>query len=136
MKRDLSPQATILEPLYLEYPEATGFAAEQLDQLKADRDQVDLYLITGNAYPQYPGCLIGEMFLRPVAMIGGYVNWEMSARLRSKGLEGYSPADMGELNELISNNPGQKILPEHPDPDRLGRPVQQPPGPERLYGPG
>ncbi|MFC1537458.1 hypothetical protein ACFL4P_01375 [Gemmatimonadota bacterium] len=101
LRKNLGRGATLLEPLYIEYPEATGFGEEELNRLKDDHEQVDLYYIKGNVYPQHPGSLIGEKYLKPAAMIGGYVNWDLSARLRSKGLEGYAPADFNELNGLI-----------------------------------
>lgn len=102
LQSKLSGEARLLDPLYMEYPEETGFGPDQLDQLKKGSEEVDLYLVRGNTYPQYPGSLIGEIYLKPVAMLGGYVNWDLSARLRSKGLEGYAPADLDELNMLIS----------------------------------
>lgn len=110
LKDNLSQDANLLEPLYIEYPEATGFGEKQLIQMKDDCEKVDLYLASGNVYPQYPGSLIGERYKKPVAMISGYVNWELSARLRSKGLEGYSPADFGELNDLISVLRARKVF--------------------------
>ncbi len=102
LKKELGPEARLLDPVYQEYPEAGGFGEQQLAALIADHEEVDLYLIQGNTYPQWPGALIGERYLKPVAMLGGYVNWDLSARLRSKALEGYAPADMAELNELIA----------------------------------
>ncbi|HUU28839.1 MAG TPA: hypothetical protein VM123_13595 [archaeon] len=110
LEQHVSQDARILEPVYIEYPEATGFGEKQLVQLRADNEKVDLYLISGNVYPQYPGSLIGERYKKPVAMITNYVNWELSARLRSKGLEGYAPADHDELNDLISILRARKVF--------------------------
>jgi len=109
-KKNLSKDARILEPVYIEYSEAIGYGENQLSRLKADAKEVDLYFTRGNVYPQYPASLIGERYKKPVAMIGGYVNWDMSARLNSKGLEGYSVADYSELNRLIAVLRARKIF--------------------------
>lgn len=110
IKKNLSKDAMMLEPIYIEYPEAIGYGENQLSRLKADAKEVDLYFARGNVYPQYPASLIGERYKKPVAMIGGYVNWDMSARLNSKGLEGYSVADFEELNKLIAVLRARKIF--------------------------
>ena len=110
IKENLSEDTKLLEPIYIEYPEALGYGENQLSRLKTDAKEVDLYLTRGNVYPQYPASLIGERYKKPVAMIGGYVNWDMSARLNSKGLEGYSVEDFEELNKLIAVLRARKIF--------------------------
>jgi len=109
-KESLSKDVKMLEPVYTEYPEATGFGEKQLRELEGDNEEVDLYLSSGNVYPQYPGSLIGEKYKKPVAIISGYVNWDLSARLRSKGLEGFAPSNIEELNNIISILRARKIF--------------------------
>ena len=62
-KNNLSKDVKILKPVYIEYSEAAGFGDKQLKKLETDYEEVDLYLASGNVYPQYPGSLIGERFV-------------------------------------------------------------------------
>jgi len=110
LKRHLSSDAEILDPAYLEFSEADGYGENQLRQLKADAHTVDVYFASGNVYPQYAGSLIGERYRKPVLMLGRYVPWDMSARLRSKGLEGYALADFDEVNELMTVLRARKVF--------------------------
>ncbi|MBC8869021.1 MAG: hypothetical protein H8E44_06365 [Planctomycetes bacterium] len=102
LKRNLSSDVEILDPAYIEYSESEGYGEKQFRQLEADAHSVDAYFAAGNIYPQYAGSLIGERYKKPILMLGGYVPWDMSARLRSKGLEGYALADLNEAKELLT----------------------------------
>ena len=110
LKEALSRDAELLTPVYIEFSESSGFGEREFSQLEADHEEVDLYYAGGNVYPQFAASLIGERYRKPVAMIGEYVPWDMSARLRSKGLEGYALSDFDELNRLISLLRARKIF--------------------------
>ncbi len=87
----------ILEPVYLEFPEFVSITQKDLVKLEADKGDVDLYVVIGTNLNQYLGCRIGEIYKKPV--LSGS---EVSAYLRSKGLEGYAGTDCGGPNKLIS----------------------------------
>ena len=110
LREVISPDAELLTPVYIEFSESGGFGEKEFSQLEADHEAVDLYYAGGNVYPQFAASLIGERYRKPVAMIGDYVPWDMSARLRSKGLEGYALSDYDELNRLISLLRARKIF--------------------------
>ena len=110
LRQVICPDAEVLTPVYVEFSESGGFGERELSQLEADHEAVDLYYAGGNVYPQYAASLIGERYRKPVAMIGEYVPWDMSARLRSKGLEGYALSDLDEMNRLISLLRARKIF--------------------------
>lgn len=112
LKSSLTQDVKLLDSVYIEYREGYqfGFGERELRELDADKEEVDLYLASGNVYPQYPACLIGERYKKPVAMTGSLVNNDMSALLRSKGLEGYAPYRMDDLNKLISILRARKVF--------------------------
>jgi len=110
MRSKLSEDAEILEPLYNEFSEAGGFGEAELRMLDRDAQSVDAYFASGNVYPQYAAALVGERYKRPVVMIGQYVPWDMSARLRSKDLEGYALEDYSEFNNLITILRARKVF--------------------------
>jgi hypothetical protein len=112
MKQNLSADAEMLDPLYNEFTEAGGFGENELRMLESDAPQVDLFFASGNVYPQYAASLVGERYEKPVVMIGRYVPWDMSARLGSKGLEGYALDSFDEVNELITVLRARKVFQE------------------------
>lgn len=110
LRSNVLEDVEILEPLYNEFSEAGGFGENELKRLEPDAHKVDVYFASGNVYPQYAASLVGERYKKPVIMIGRYVPWDMSARLRSKGLEGYALDDFGEVRELIPVLRARKIF--------------------------
>lgn len=98
IRKNLTPEAKILEPTYIEYGEDFAVKETELKKLEIDLQDVDLFLVA------YGWRVSGiERYKKPVAMMGpGVVNVDMAAHLRSRGFEGYAPIDYNELNELIS----------------------------------
>lgn len=96
-KSDLSQDANMLEPVYLEFPEFVKIRRNDLRKFEADKEEVDLYVVTGTNLQQYLASKIGDIYKKPVAN-----GRDTVAYLRSKGLEGYVPGDYGGLNNLIS----------------------------------
>ncbi|MCD6290638.1 MAG: hypothetical protein J7M34_09060 [Anaerolineae bacterium] len=96
LEANLSPEAELLEPVYIEYDESFTVKDSEFAKLEPDLHAVDLFLISYRV----PGI---ERYGKPIAMMGcGVTNVDIAAYLRSQGLEGYAPIDYGELNELIS----------------------------------
>lgn len=86
----------ILEPVYIEYYEDFIVKESEFKKLENDLEKVDLFLLGGRV----PGI---ERYKKPVAMIGkGVTNVDVSAYMRSRGLEGYAIFDFDELDDLIS----------------------------------
>lgn len=97
----LSEDVRLLEPVKLEWGEDFHLPESELHKLEEDASQADLFLVAGGL-SQYPAIAIGRRFGKPVAMVGAVVTVDVSAYLRSRGLEGYAPLDFDELNRLIS----------------------------------
>jgi len=96
IKENISPEAKILKPVYIEYDESFVVKEEEFKKLEVDLNDVDLFLLSYRV----PGI---EFYKKPIAMIGkGVTNVDVAAYLRSRGIEGYAPLDYNELNELIS----------------------------------
>lgn len=96
VKENISPEANILKPIYVEYDESFIVKEEEFKKLEEDINDVDLFLLSYRV----PGI---ERYRKPIAMIGkGVTNVDVAAYLRSRGIEGYAPLDYNELNELIS----------------------------------
>lgn len=96
-RKNLTPEAKILESTYIEFGEDFAVKETELKKLEIDLQDVDLFLIAG--WWRVPGI---ERYKKPVAMLHDIVNVDVSAYLRSRGFEGYAPIDYNELNELIS----------------------------------
>jgi len=85
----------LLKPVYIEYFEDFIVKESEFRKLENDLEKVDLFLL-GYRVP----CI--ERYKKPVAMIGkGVSNVDVSAYVRSRGLEGYAIFDFDELNDLI-----------------------------------
>lgn len=96
IKKNISSEAKILKPTYIEYDESFVVKEEEFKKLEDDLNNVDLFLLSYRV----PGI---ERYKKPIAMIGrGVTNVDVAAYLRSRGFEGYAPLDYSELNELIS----------------------------------
>ncbi len=93
----LSPEANMLEPVYYEFPEFYEINRSDLVKLEADKEDVDLYVVTGTNLSQYLASIIGVIYKKPVSHGSDTV-----AYLRSQGLEGYVAGEYGGLNRLIS----------------------------------
>jgi len=96
-KSSLSQDAKMLEPVYYEFPEFVEIRRKDLKELEADKEEVDLYVVTGTNLSQYLATIIGDIYKKPVAH-----SRDVAGYLGSKGLEGYVARDFGGLSNLIS----------------------------------
>jgi len=86
----------ILKPVYIEYFEDFIVKESEFKKLENDLEKVDLFLLEGRIHGI-------ERYKKPVARIGkGIGNVDVSAYMRSRGLEGYAIFDFNQLNDLIS----------------------------------
>jgi len=101
LRENLSPEARLLEPVKIEWRDDWVVPEEEFGKLEADLEDVDLFVISGGL-SQYPAVAVAHRYKKPVAMVGAVVNMDVAACLRARGLEGYAPLDLQELNQLIS----------------------------------
>ena len=101
LRRNLSPEARLLDPVKIEWKDDWLIPEEELKKLEADIEATDLFFISGGL-PQYPAITIAHRYKKPIAMVGAVATVDVSAYLRSRGFEGYAPLDFEELNYLIS----------------------------------
>lgn len=102
LKGNLTSDAEILRPVYLEWGEDWVMSESEFEKLKSDLHEVDLFLVARSGLPQYPTVAIAQRYNRPVAMLGQVSSVDISAYLRARGFEGYAPIDFDDLNRLIS----------------------------------
>lgn len=95
LRKNLDSCANILEPVYLEFDESFVVSEQEMDKLRADADEVDIFLITYRV----PGI---EQFNKPISMINlGPTPVDIVAFYRDVGLEGYMAHDYEEYNYLL-----------------------------------
>ncbi|MCD6169738.1 MAG: hypothetical protein J7J76_04195 [Candidatus Latescibacteria bacterium] len=97
----LSSDACLLEPVCLEWKDNFVLPDQELAKLESDLEDVDLFVIS-RGLSQYPAITIAHRHNKPVAIVGAIGAVDVAAYLRSRGLEGYAPLDLDELNRLIS----------------------------------
>ena len=97
LRRNIPSEAKFLEPVYMEYGEDFVVSEKYFKKLEPDLQDTDLFLLTDRT----PGPGIAR-YRKPIAYVDrGDSNVDLSAYLRSIGLEGYAPINYDELNELI-----------------------------------
>jgi len=101
IKSGLTPDATLLDPVMLDWNDSWILRDSEIEKLQDDLEDVDFFLV-GGGLSQYPAVKIAHRYRKPIVIIGQVVAVDVSACLRSRGLEGYAPMDMDELNRLIS----------------------------------
>ncbi len=102
LEKSISPEAVLLKPTYIEWRDDWAIPEEEMRKLEPDIERADLVLIAPSGLAQYPAIRIAERYRKPVAMVGQVISVDMSAYLRSRGMEGYALLDLDELNYLIS----------------------------------
>jgi len=112
LKRTVGSAARVLEPIYYEtddYFDVRGDTDALFAKLDAEKEEVDLYLQFG-AVGRCFAALVGERYKKPVAIPYSISGRELSAYLRGKDLEGYTPIDPDELNSLIALLRARKVF--------------------------
>jgi hypothetical protein len=103
VKTTKSPDYQLLEPVMMDFSEDFWIRPEKLAQLEADRDKVDVYLVSGTGMHNYTATVIAETFKKPIVLIGSqFIDADAAAGLKSMGLEGHAVFDFEELNHLLS----------------------------------
>lgn len=99
LKKGLSKDATLLEPVTMYSDEGNVFGAAEWRKLQPDASEVDVYL-NGGWPAREPG--IGR-FQKPVVSMGtGPSQLDIAAGLKAKGVEAYGVYGLDELNHLMS----------------------------------
>lgn len=112
LKQTVGSAATVLEPIYYEtddYFDVRGSTDELFARLDSEKAEVDLYLQFGSVGRCF-AALIGEKYRKPVAIPYTISGRELSAYLRGKNLEGYTPIDAGELTSLVALLRARKVF--------------------------
>jgi L-fucose isomerase-like protein len=101
IKSKITGPVRILEPVFLQWGDDFVLHGSEFKKLEADIYEADLVLMTGGLL-QYPAVRIAEMYGRPVGQIGWVTSVDITANLRSRGMEGYAFLDFDHLNEYIA----------------------------------
>ncbi|RZT01918.1 hypothetical protein [Cuneatibacter caecimuris] len=95
LKKHISPEVNILEPVYLEYDESFTVPESEFEKLEKDVYQTDLFLITYRV----PGI---ERFGKAVSMLDlGPTPIDLVGFYKNIGLEAYMAHDYREYNKLL-----------------------------------
>jgi len=112
LKRTLGSAAKVLEPIYYEtddYFDVRGGPDGLFATLDNEKEEVDLYLQFGAVGRCFAG-LMGERYKKPVAIPYTASGRELSAYLRGKKLEGYTPINPDELTRLVALLRARKVF--------------------------
>ena len=128
LKRTVGSTARVLEPIYYEtddYFDVRGGTDGLFTKLDSEKEEVDLYL----QFPAVGRCfaaLVGERYKKPVAIPYTISGRELSAYLRGKNLEGYTPIDTNELTSLIALLRARKVFRQTKILEIINRPTKIP----------
>lgn len=102
LKDGLSHHAVLLEPAYFEFPENAKPSHEDIRQLDADKDEVDVFFLTGAGSHQELrfASLLADTYKKPIVPAAHYGR-TTAAYLKSIGMEGYPTYVYGDQNKLI-----------------------------------
>ena len=96
LRQNLASCARILEPVYLEYDETFTVSQEQLDLLRKEGDEIDLYLVRYRV----PGI---DGLGKPISMIDtSCTAVDVVAFYHDRGLPAYLTHDYDEYNQLLT----------------------------------
>ncbi len=100
VSENTSNEALILDPIKIEWGDDWVLHEGELEKLDRDARDVDFFLVKGSLC-QYPAVRIAHRYQKPIVMVGPVATVDVSAYLRSRGLEGYAPMDYNDLDHLI-----------------------------------
>lgn len=128
LKHTVGSAARVLEPIYYEaddYFDVRGGTEELFAKLDSEKEDVDLYLQFG-AVGRCFAAQVGERYKKPVAIPYTASGRELSAYLRGKNLEGYTPIDADELTSLVALLRARKVFRQTKILEIVNRPTKIP----------
>ena len=128
LKRTVGSAARVLEPVYYEtddYFDVRGDTDALFAKLDGEKEEVDLYLQFG-AVGRCFAALVGERYKKPVAIPYTISGRELSAYLRGRNLEGYTPIDPDELTSLVALLRARKVFRQTNILEVINRPTKIP----------
>ena len=91
----------LLEPSFLERKDDFVLREAELRKLEPDVYDSDLVLISGSGLRQVPAITVGARYRKPIGQIGWVSSVDITANLRSRGLEGHAFLDYDHLNRFL-----------------------------------
>jgi len=101
VRSGLTRDGELLDPAIIEWGEDWIIPEEEMAKLDEDSMNVDLYLIANAGLTQYPSVEIARRYGKPIVKLGQVSSVDISAYLRSRGMEGYALIDLEELNRFV-----------------------------------
>jgi len=102
LKGNVSPDAQLMEPVYLEWGDDFAIRESEISKVEPDIYDADLVLVAPSGLVQPVAIAIGQRYEKPVGMTGWVVSVDVAAHLRARGLEGYAFLDYEDLNHWLS----------------------------------
>jgi L-fucose isomerase-like protein len=100
LRDNIGNNANILDPVIFEMRDDFVVRETELRKLEPDIFAADLVLVAGGLN-QCPAVAIGERYRKPVGLLGWVTSVDVTAHLRSRGLEGYAFLDHDDLNSFL-----------------------------------
>jgi len=100
LRENLGDSANILEPVIFESRDDFVVRETEMRKLEPDVFEADLVLVAGGLN-QCPAITIGERYRKPVGLLGWVTSVDVTAYLRSRGLEGYAFLDYDHLKRFL-----------------------------------
>ena len=101
VRSGLTEDGELLDPAVIEWGEDWIIPEEEMAKLDKDSANVDLYLIANASLTQHPSVEIARRYGKPIVKLGQVSSVDISAYLRSRGMEGYAFIDLEELNRFV-----------------------------------
>jgi len=101
VRSGLIEDGELLDPAVIEWGEDWIIPEGEMAKLDKDSMDVDLYLIADAGLTQYPSVEIARRYGKPIVKLGQVSSVDVSAYLRSRGMEGYALIDLEELNRFV-----------------------------------
>lgn len=100
LRENLSPDARLLEPVYMEWGDDFVLPQAELAKLEPDVRDADLILMAPSGLTQYPAIAIAHRYGKPIGRMGWVGSVDVAAYLRSRGLEGYAFLDSSTFRTI------------------------------------
>ena len=101
VRSKLIEDGELLDPAVIEWGEDWIIPEKEIAKLDKDSTDVDFYLIANASLTQHPSVEIARRYRKPIVKIGQISSVDISAYLRSRGMEGYALVDIEELNRFV-----------------------------------
>ncbi len=104
------PWLDVREPIVFQWTDDFIVHQAEIEKLSPAADQADVLLLDSTGLPQYPAVRIAERYRKPVLMVGYVATVDVTAYLRSQGLQAWAASDWLDLRRWLRILRARKAL--------------------------